>query len=48
LLVLSAKDRLPVRWAYDASVAVKVLLIDPSSKSVSFVTGFRVARDATP
>jgi hypothetical protein len=37
-----------VTAAYEANVAVKVLLTDPISKSVSLATGVRVASDATP
>jgi hypothetical protein len=48
LLVLSDKERLPQSCAYDARVAVKVLLMDPSSKRVPSVTAFFVSLDAKP
>ncbi|MGF6987123.1 hypothetical protein QFZ99_006664 [Paraburkholderia atlantica] len=44
----SDNDSLPSSCAYDASVAVKVLLTEPSSNSVSRVTGLPVCVDATP
>ena len=44
----SSSESLPVATAYEASVAAKVLLIEPSSNKVCSVTGVRCSREAMP
>jgi hypothetical protein len=47
-LTLSLKESWSLIWAVDASVAVKVLLIEPISNSVSWLMACLSYFDATP